>query len=472
MKIKINFVYDFFSLNGKIVNGINPIYTKKFFDNNFDTQNHNFNEKLKKENDDQNFYFWVNAGLYEYSHNIEICVSNIKKIEPSELYFYPISTNGDLHEFVADRQIKHKTSFFYISEKTKKLLREESNFFIYIEHAMEPDFNADNLNKIYELCSENDIPFNKIFITNGSNSNKKTLDNFIEKYNVNTLPKLVSYNWSLGYKALDLNVGLGNRPGEGHDFLSTFSDIDHINLKKTKKGLLLTRRLRLHRIILLSMLFESSNIDNLLYSLDMDLNFFPNFKDILNYEPETMDVDIESNYKSKILKGYDLMVKQHKKIADYELLPYLSGLGRESKQLYEQTFFTIVQETMFSVWEQSFTEKVLQPIAHFHPFLVIGSPYTLKALKEYGFKTFSGWWDESYDNEEDNWKRLLKVYKIIVELCNKSDDELHTMLIEMKDLLEYNRNLLQKFDSTRIENGITQILPDFFDDSKKIIKML
>lgn len=472
MKIKINFVYDFVSLNGKMINGINPIYTKKFFDNNFDAQNHNFNEKLKKENDNKNFNFWLNTTLYEYGNNIEICVSNIKKIKPSELYFYPISTNGDLHEFVADRQIKHKTSFFYISEKTKQLLREKSNFFIYIEHKMEPDFKADNLKKIYDLCSENNIPFDKIFIINGSNSNKKTLDNFIEKYNVNTLPKLVSFNWSLGYKALDLNVALGNRPSVGHDFLSTFADIEHINLKKKNKGLLLTRRLRLHRIILLSMLFESSTIENLLYSLDMNLNFFSNFKEILNHEPETMDIDIEPQYKSKILKGYDLMLRQDKKIADYELLPYLSGLGRESKQLYEQTYFTIVQETMFSVWEQAFTEKVLQPISHFHPFIVIGSPYTLKNLKEVGFKTFSGWWDESYDNEEDNWKRLIKVYRIIVDLCNKSDEQLHTMLIEMKDILEYNRNLLQKFNSIKHENSITQILPDFFDYSKKIIKIL
>ena len=43
----------------------------------------------------------------------------------------------------------------------------------------------------------------------------------------------------------------------------------------------------------------------------------------------------------------------------------------------------------------------MKPIMNFHPFFVVGNPFTLKRLKELGFKTFSDVWDESYDNELD-----------------------------------------------------------------------
>ena len=43
---------------------------------------------------------------------------------------------------------------------------------------------------------------------------------------------------------------------------------------------------------------------------------------------------------------------------------------------------------------------------------MISHSHTLKKLKEFGFKTFSDWWDESYDTEEDDSRRSArKEYK-------------------------------------------------------------
>jgi len=473
--MKINFVYDFTSLAGPLVNGVDPKNIKYFFDGNLDLQNQNYIDKINKK---YNNYFWVwpNSFLYQYGNTDELCTSDINDVNENELYLYPITTQGDLYDFCSLKEKKHQTKFYYISNQFKKLLKENNNFFIYIEHGMEPYFDSHILKEMYKLCESNDIPFQKLLITNGSNSNHLTLQDFSEEYPNVKHPKLVTYNWGLPLKSQDMRVALqivDEQVGvETSDtYRSTVCDISHIKNKKEKKALLLTRRLRSQRLLFLSLMFNENIIDKTLYSLDMDLNFYPNFKYILENEIESLNINVEKKYINDILNGYQLMIKQNKKIVDYELTPYLSGFGNESKELYEKTFFSIVQETEFSVWQQAITEKVIQPIMHHHPFVLIGSPYSLKNLKRLGFKTFDKWWDESYDNEEDDWIRLKMIFDLVKNLLTKTDEEFYTILNEMKDVLEYNHNHLKIFDSEYIGEAISKKINEFTSD-KNIITVL
>ena len=85
-----------------------------------------------------------------------------------------------------------------------------------------------------------------------------------------------------------------------------------------------------------------------------------------------------------------------------------------------------------------FSEKVYKPIFMCQPFLLLGNPYSLKKLREDGFKTFSDYWDESYDEETDQYKRIGMILNIMRELCEKSDKELFEMLQDMEDILKHN----------------------------------
>jgi len=55
-----------------------------------------------------------------------------------------------------------------------------------------------------------------------------------------------------------------------------------------------------------------------------------------------------------------------------------------------------------------------------------------------GYKTFDGLIDESYDNETDDNKRMLMIVNEIERLCNLSDTELETFLIEAKKIVDHN----------------------------------
>jgi hypothetical protein len=73
---------------------------------------------------------------------------------------------------------------------------------------------------------------------------------------------------------------------------------------------------------------------------------------------------------------------------------------------------------------------------------LIAYPGALKLLRELGFKTFSPYIDESYDEIEDTNLRLQAIYAEIVKLSSRSREELHTWYWGMRDILIHNHNHL------------------------------
>lgn len=110
------------------------------------------------------------------------------------------------------------------------------------------------------------------------------------------------------------------------------------------------------------------------------------------------------------------------------------------QEFYNSAFVDIVTESRFAQPTANYSEKTYQPIQYKRPFILVAPPHTLKYLKEQGFKTFSDFWDESYDDEFDNAKRLTKIFDLIDYIGNKSIHELKKILQQMNPILEYNYN--------------------------------
>jgi hypothetical protein len=73
---------------------------------------------------------------------------------------------------------------------------------------------------------------------------------------------------------------------------------------------------------------------------------------------------------------------------------------------------------------------------------------SLEYLKRYGFKTFSDFWDESYDNADDD-ARILKIGKLLKELDNLSLKEKQQLQQALIPVVEHNFNW---FYSQNFEN--------------------
>ena len=94
------------------------------------------------------------------------------------------------------------------------------------------------------------------------------------------------------------------------------------------------------------------------------------------------------------------MIKKEKSIIDFEDIENVWGFAFENSENYKSTYFSIVTETLFYEFGNYLSEKTWKPIAHLHPFIFVGRPGMLKFLHSLGFKTFSEYWDESYDTVE------------------------------------------------------------------------
>jgi hypothetical protein len=105
-----------------------------------------------------------------------------------------------------------------------------------------------------------------------------------------------------------------------------------------------------------------------------------------------------------------------------------------------ESFLHVVTETCFFDRKLHLTEKIFKPIVAKQPFILLGCANNLQYLKNYGFKTFNGWWDENYDVIEDPQTRLEVAVNIIRDICQRSDSELESMLKEMQAVLDHNYN--------------------------------
>lgn len=109
-------------------------------------------------------------------------------------------------------------------------------------------------------------------------------------------------------------------------------------------------------------------------------------------------------------------------------------------ELYDKTFCAVVNESIFAQPVSTVSEKPLNAIQNYKPFVFVGPPNSLKILKQMGFKTFEDFWDESYDQETNHEKRLIKILKLLDTIGNMSINQCRKMYEEMLPILEHNYN--------------------------------
>jgi len=111
----------------------------------------------------------------------------------------------------------------------------------------------------------------------------------------------------------------------------------------------------------------------------------------------------------------------------------------------------IVPETLFNTTKTHLTEKVFKPIVMKQPFIIVGCPNSLKYLRSYGFRTFEGLWDESYDSEMDPDKRMDMIMDVIQHISNLSEEDYDLLMSRVQHVVSYNR---RHFFSSYFEDTI------------------
>jgi len=70
----------------------------------------------------------------------------------------------------------------------------------------------------------------------------------------------------------------------------------------------------------------------------------------------------------------------------------------------------------------------------------VGTAGSLRYLRSYGFQTFGDFWDESYDDETNDFKRIEKIAAVLQELNIMPVSQKQQLFNSMIDILNYNYN--------------------------------
>lgn len=104
-----------------------------------------------------------------------------------------------------------------------------------------------------------------------------------------------------------------------------------------------------------------------------------------------------------------------------------------------ESLLYLVTETVATGQRLHLTEKTFKPIALGMPFVIVGTKGSLEYLRSYGFRTFEGIWDESYDQADDSVRieRIASLLRSLDELPQSAKQDLFE---QCHEVIEHNWN--------------------------------
>jgi hypothetical protein len=124
---------------------------------------------------------------------------------------------------------------------------------------------------------------------------------------------------------------------------------------------------------------------------------------------------------------------------------------------YTQSYCNIVLETHFDADQSGgafLTEKIFKPIKHGQPFVIVGAPGSLAALRSLGYRTFDHAIDNSYDLETDNTQRWIKIKAAI---ANIKSQNMHDWFDSCRHDAEHNQQLFCSSKQDRLNNLLERL---------------
>lgn len=227
---------------------------------------------------------------------------------------------------------------------------------------------------------------------------------------------------------------------------------------KEKKFLCFNKLNREHRIMLLDKMWQNNLVSQSFYSFEGDGNweeFFrkigTNYRNINTYRDQLpLRLNITSERSNPVdIRVDDFHYFQNSAFSVVTETNYFSRANKSGKQHIAQQL-----DCLF------FTEKVYRCFALAHPFILMGRPHSLSALRKIGFKTFSPFIDETYDTVEDDYTRFHLIVKEITKLCDLSDADMLEWQNGVKEIVDFNQHHFFSNDDYRYSLNIEHLFKD------------
>jgi hypothetical protein len=292
----------------------------------------------------------------------------------------------------------------------------------------------------------------KIYFLNANINSTSAYENWCKRNQIRLRISLIGFHFYFPALWSDVNVFF-SKNNLGHKILSqAFKSIKNQELR-SKHFTCLNHRPRAHRYATVLYLLHLSSCEKGIISFAgyelgrVDAPTVDNMDEVVKFigslsnGPELIKCLGVLNSKSPMSVDRAPEVIQHE-LWGKETGSVAQSLGINDFGLDESihdSYFEFVTETWFTDDSCLYlTEKTFRPIITLKPFIIIGSPFSLKALKKLGFKTFSSIINEAYDEEVIPSRRMELIQEEIRKIIKSDANEIHNLYIKIWPILEYN----------------------------------
>ena len=298
------------------------------------------------------------------------------------------------------------------------------------------DFLHPIIKKVHRVVSgvKHIIPVEKFIFLTGASNVDNDYNRIIQENNYDFKLKVVQVNY---FEFLAMRWHRG--------------DFDTYTLPapkvKSKKFLCFNKVHRWHRLQFFDKILENKLLDRFYYSLGSD-------GDIIN------DVKKHPISLAHINENIDILPLTLN-ITQERRNPV--NIKQDDLKYFEDSYVSVVTETIFNyVRDQHtsifFSEKIYKPIVLKHPFILLGRTHSLKVLREHGYKTFSPFIDESYDDIVEDHLRMDAVVRELQRLDNFSENDWLKFQENITEILEHNARVLWSKNRFSSLNDFTKLL--------------
>lgn len=359
-------------------------------------------------------------------------------------YIYPIRVTPHIDNFTGFGHVGQKINGEYFWKHMSNIALNDARqgkAFILLDYAQENNISRHTFENLHTSLRLSKIPKEQIILIMNSFNAKEVYESWFEEgeqqLTVINFP-FVSFTSSRHF-SLNKNYRMNV-----NEFLDLKNKIrDHHYIFKI-------RRPRHHRLALLLKMHSENMLDKADWSCLQNIQIDENLMNDLRHRYQ---ISIDDEKCKLLVVPHNLSTEKNLSYST------VSAWTDTDYSAHINSYLYVCTDTYVDVPYKFFTEKVFKPIANFQPFLLMSYPGALRLLRELGFKTFSPFINEDYDEEPDVAKRLNLILAELDKICKLSKSEIHDWYWSMQDILIHNHTHLMNFWKT---NSMVKDALDYF----------
>lgn len=403
----------------------------------------------------ESHFFWIddlwNRLFSSRKHYFELYSAQALDIDDNRPFVFPFSLTWRV-EF--GNYFCGKTGIFEFAHFPWHLMRliRNNNGYILIDHSVEAYMSSQQLDAMHGYFGNiHHLPLHKIIYLTGCMNAEKVYNNYCNSKGISNEVgqrlKIIPYPSSQQIFSTYLENGT-----EEPEY-----DSERV---PEKLFLMWNRRFRPHRIAMVLSLEKNNLIDRSYISFNRNDLERPNisFENSIDMEHMFMtnpglrlNPEIVHRFKQRLPLVLDGETNVNKMCEDFD---------NATRPYYQNSLISIITETNYDNPEVTLTEKSFKPIKEKHPFIIVGVPGALKAMRDMGFKTFSEFWSEDYDEVECPKVRMQRLSFITEQIGAWTPEQILEFRRKVKPIIEYN------YERLRVPSS-QLVIEDLVDHVKK-----